>query len=100
MKVIAEELSFLAGAKTISVSGTAKIEKTAIEGKNVERIYTRGKNLLFQFPEYTIRVHFVMFGSYTITVQGRIQHPVFHSKRRPQSSNSTDAQSRCSATKK
>ncbi len=64
--MIAEQLSFLAGAIIISASVTAKIEKTAIEGKNIERIYTRGKNLLFQFPEYTIRVHFAMFGSYTI----------------------------------
>jgi endonuclease-8 len=66
LKVIAEELSFLAGATIISASGTAKIEKTVLEGKSIEKIYSRGKNLLSQFPESTIRVHFVMFGSYSV----------------------------------
>ena len=66
LKVIAEELSFLTGATIVSASGNAKIEKTALEGKNIEKIYSRGKNLLFQLPEFTIRVHFVMFGSYSV----------------------------------
>jgi len=64
--IVAEELAFLTNEKIISASGSAKIEKEHIEEKIVERVFARGKNLLFQFPEYTVRVHFVMFGSYTI----------------------------------
>jgi len=66
LKAIAEELSFLTDKKTTSVFGSAKIEKELLEGRTIQRVYSRGKNLLFQFPEYTVRVHFVMFGSYTI----------------------------------
>ncbi len=66
LKVIAEELSFLADNRTLSVLGSGKIKKELLEGKTIKRVFSRGKNLLVQFPEYTVRVHFVMFGSYTI----------------------------------
>lgn len=66
LKVIAEELAFVAGSTIIAASGSAKIEKKALEGKCIKRVFSRGKNLLFQFPESTVRVHFVMFGSYTV----------------------------------
>lgn len=66
LKVIAENLSFLVGSIIISASGNAKIEKETLVGKPIERVFSRGKNLLIQFPKDTIRVHFVMFGRYTI----------------------------------
>jgi endonuclease VIII len=65
LKIIAEKLAFLTNEKVVSASG-AKIEKERLEEKIVKRVFSRGKNLLFQFPEYTVRVHFVMFGSYTL----------------------------------
>jgi len=64
LKIIAEKLAFLTNEKVVSASG-AKIEKERLEEKIIERVFSRGKNLLFQFPDYTVRVHFVMFGSYT-----------------------------------
>ena len=66
LKVIAETLSFVVGSTVISASGSAKIDKMALEGKCIKRVFSIGKNLLFQFPESTVRVHFVMFGSYTV----------------------------------
>jgi endonuclease-8 len=66
LKVIAEELSFVAGETINSAFGSAKIEKEVLIGKRVERVFSRGKNLLIQFPEYTVRVHFVMYGSYAV----------------------------------
>jgi len=66
LKVIAEELSFLTDNKITSVFGSAKIEKELLKGKTIKRVFSRGKNLLLQFPKYTVRVHFVMFGSHTI----------------------------------
>jgi endonuclease-8 len=66
LKVIVEELSFLTSETIVSASGSAKIEKEHLTGKIIKRVFSRGKNLLFQFPDYTVRVHFVMFGSYTI----------------------------------
>jgi hypothetical protein len=47
LKVIAEELSFLTDKKTTSVFGSAKIEKELLEGRTIQRVYSRGKNLLF-----------------------------------------------------
>jgi endonuclease-8 len=66
LKVIAEDLSFLTDNKITSVFGRAKIQKEQLEGKTIKGVFSRGKNLLLQFPEYTVRVHFVMFGNYTI----------------------------------
>lgn len=66
LKAIAESLSFVSGNKIISAHGNAKIDITTLEGKPINRIFSIGKNLLFQLPEDTIRVHFGMFGSYTI----------------------------------
>jgi formamidopyrimidine-DNA glycosylase len=54
------------------VFGSAKIEKEHLEGQTIERVFSRGKNLLFQFPEYTVRVHSVMFGSYTVNNYGKM----------------------------
>jgi hypothetical protein len=47
LKAIAEELSFLTDKKTTSVFGSAKIEKELLEGRTIQRVYSRGKNLLF-----------------------------------------------------
>ncbi|HLN46483.1 MAG TPA: DNA-formamidopyrimidine glycosylase family protein [Candidatus Sulfotelmatobacter sp.] len=66
LKAIAESLSSVAGNKIISAYGNAKIDITNLEGKTINRIFSIGKNLLFQLPEDTVRVHFGMFGSYTI----------------------------------
>jgi endonuclease VIII len=63
LKVIAEELSFLDSENVVSAFGSGKIEKMNLEGKTIKRVFSRGKNLLFECPEYTVRVHFVMFGS-------------------------------------
>ena len=92
LKVIAEELSFLADNKITSVFGSAKIEKELLEGRTIKRVYSRGKNLLFQFPEYTVRVHFVMFGSYTIDNPRKNVTPSLSLRHRTWLSNSTDAQ--------
>ncbi len=66
VKIIAETLTELKGKRVISTSGTAKIEKEIIEGKEIKDIFNRGKNLFIKFPSLSIKLHFLMAGSYRL----------------------------------
>jgi endonuclease-8 len=50
----------------VSASGNTKIEKQRAEGEEVRAIFSRGKNLLIKFRDFSIRIHFLMYGSYRI----------------------------------
>ena len=64
LHVIAEELSQLAGECIAEVSGNSKIQKEQLKGQKVLEVFSWGKNLFLQFPEFSLKVHFLMFGSY------------------------------------
>lgn len=61
-----EELSMFIGKKVLEVSGNTKIDKERMAGKKILDLRTWGKHLLILFPGFTIRIHFLMFGVYTI----------------------------------
>lgn len=52
--------------KIISATGNAKIDMTQLAGKKVTDIRCWGKQLLIYTDNAIIRVHFLMFGSYSI----------------------------------
>ena len=54
------------GKKVTGVSGNAKFEKNVLVGSRLADVQSWGKHLLLCFPEFTIRIHFLMFGSYSI----------------------------------
>lgn len=65
--VILKELTQeFTGRKVISVSGKAKNDVAAAEGKKVTAIKSWGKHYLICFSGFTIRIHFMLFGSYSI----------------------------------
>jgi endonuclease-8 len=66
LKVIAEKLLPFQGQTILSVSGNTKIEKEILVGGKVLDIKTRGKLLFFVCSGVTLKVHFLMFGSYRI----------------------------------
>lgn len=51
--------------------GNAKIEMQALIGKKIKDVRSWGKHLLIFFPGITIRIHFLMWGSYSINEQTR-----------------------------
>ncbi len=65
--IIAKEamISFK-GKKIINISGNSKIEKERMLYKKLLDIKTWGKHLLFCFDDFTIRIHFLMFGTYRV----------------------------------
>jgi endonuclease VIII len=64
--ILKEQLAFLRRKKVLEVSGNTRIDLTRIRGKSILGIRTFGKHFLILFNGFTIRIHFLMFGSYRI----------------------------------
>lgn len=54
-----------------SVSGNTKLEKERLVGKKVLDIFAWGKHLLFQFDNFAVRIHFLLYGTFEATVEGK-----------------------------
>jgi endonuclease-8 len=61
-----EELSPFIGKRITAISGSSKIDQDRLLHQSIREIRTWGKHLLLCFEGFTIRVHFLMFGTYYI----------------------------------
>jgi endonuclease VIII len=62
-----EEMSSFVGKKVVAASGNVKtFDPEILVGKKITDIKTWGKHLLICFPKFTVRVHFLMFGTYMV----------------------------------
>lgn len=61
-----EELLRFVGQRILEVSGSSKIDQQRLIGKKIRDIKTWGKHMLWLFDDFTIRIHFLMFGTYYI----------------------------------
>jgi endonuclease-8 len=52
--------------KVITVSGNSKTEIECALGKRVKDFKSRGKHFRICFPDFTIKIHLMLFGSYRI----------------------------------
>ena len=59
----------ITGKKILNASGNAKIEMAQLLNKEITKVRAWGKHLLITLPDCTIRIHFLMFGTYTIDEQ-------------------------------
>lgn len=67
MMFLKEQAEHFIGQKIVSADGNAKdIDFGAIKGKHLVDIRTFGKEILFCFPGFTIRIHLMLFGKYAI----------------------------------
>jgi endonuclease-8 len=64
--ILKEELKRFKGKKVISVSGVSKIDQQRLVGQKIIAFKSWGKHFLIQFKKFSIRIHFLMFGSYRI----------------------------------
>lgn len=64
--LVKETVAKFAGKKIISVSGNSKIDKTLLLNKKIIDFKSWGKHFLICFKGFTLKVHFLMFGSYTV----------------------------------
>ena len=61
-----EKMAEFIGHKVIVAAGNAKIDISRLENKKLLDIKTWGKHLLLCFEGFTIRIHFLLFGTYRI----------------------------------
>ena len=54
------------GKKIIGVSGNTKVDTSWIAGKKIVDLLSWGKHFLIKLPDKAIRIHFMLFGSYSI----------------------------------
>jgi endonuclease VIII len=65
--VILRELTHsFAGERIQRAEGNAKIDKTRLPGQRIVALRTWGKHFLIELSGFSIRIHFLMFGSYCI----------------------------------
>ena len=67
----AEWLTPFVGKPILAVEGNTKIGKERLSGKKVLNIFSWGKHLVFQFDEFALRVHFMLYGSFEATVKNK-----------------------------
>ncbi|WP_432708647.1 DNA-formamidopyrimidine glycosylase family protein [Pedobacter sp.] len=65
LKELLEPLK-LKGQKVIAVAGNTSIEKDRMSGEPITAIKSWGKHFLLCFPDFSLRVHFLLFGTYRI----------------------------------
>lgn len=64
--LVKEAVQQFRGKTVISVSGNSKIGQDRLVDKTVLSFNSWGKHFLICFGDFSVRVHFLMFGSYTI----------------------------------
>lgn len=64
----AEQLAPFIGMKIQKVEGNTKIGKERFIGQKVLSIFSWGKHLVFQFEDFALRVHFMLWGSFEATI--------------------------------
>lgn len=64
--ILREEVEPFTGQEVVSVAGNSKIDQTRMKGQTVMAFKSWGKHFLICFNGFSLRVHFMLFGSYRI----------------------------------
>ena len=64
--ILKEEVTQFTGKKVLEVSGNSKIDQERLLNQKVLEFRSWGKHFLVCFSGFTLKVHFLMFGSYRI----------------------------------
>ena len=64
--MLREQVARFEGLKILRAQGNAKIDMSRLVDEKVTRFRSWGKHFLIELPQVAVRIHFLMFGSYTI----------------------------------
>lgn len=67
--ILKEEVQSFKGKKIIKVEGNSKLDIQRLSGQKIIDFKSWGKHFLICFKDFTIRIHFMLFGSYRINEQ-------------------------------
>jgi len=74
--IVKENITPFIGKKIVTANGNAKIDYSKLAGKKILDIRTWGKQLFIILTNVTIRIHFLMFGSYSVNEQTRLARSI------------------------
>jgi len=77
--ILKELVASFAKKKILEVSGNTKTDKTGLAGQKILAFRSWGKHFLICLPKLTVRIHFLLFGSYSINEQTK-PNPRLHLK--------------------
>jgi endonuclease-8 len=64
--LLREQVARFSGKKIVGAEGNAKIDMHRLMGQKVVAFRSWGKHFLVELPQVAVRIHFLMFGSWTI----------------------------------
>jgi endonuclease VIII len=67
--ILYDSIKHIKGKKIVAASGNAKIDLSLLEGQKVVDLKTWGKQFFIVLKHVCIRIHFLLFGSYSIGEQ-------------------------------
>ena len=67
--ILKEEVQSFIGKKIIKVEGNSRLDIQRLSGKKIIDFKSWGKHFLICFKDFTVRIHFMLFGSYRINEQ-------------------------------
>ena len=64
--ILKEEAAKFAGRTIVDVAGNTTIDKQRLANQRVVALRSWGKHFLVELPDFSLRVHFLLFGSYRV----------------------------------
>jgi len=64
--ILKEEVQQFTGKKVIGVEGNSKLDIDRLQDKKIIAFKSWGKHFLICFDDFTVRIHFLLFGTYRI----------------------------------
>src|ERR1700749_2588745 len=77
--ILKEQVQAFTGKKILEATGNTKVDISGLAGQKVTAFKSWGKHFLIVLPRTTVRIHFMLFGSYSINEQTK-PHPRLHLK--------------------
>jgi endonuclease-8 len=70
IRLAAEQLRPFTGRRIKDVSGNSRIGIDRLRRQTVREVFAWGKHLVFQFDSFALRIHFLLWGTFSATVKG------------------------------
>jgi len=67
--ILKEEVQSFIGKQIVQMEGNSKLDIQRLTGKKIIDFKSWGKHFLICFKDFTVRIHFMLFGSYRINEQ-------------------------------
>jgi endonuclease-8 len=64
--ILKEQAADFAGKQIVVAKGNSKIDKTRLVSQRIVALRSWGKHFLIELPDFAVRIHFLLFGSYRI----------------------------------